>query len=246
MPEKFDIQDRLYQFPYHYIPHFSPPGVPRISRVLSWGIEYLTYMTIVKETVEKLPGKSVLDIGCGDGFLLNSLNKPEAKLLGVDVSERPVLFAKAFSTRAEFRVQDIFDMEGSFDIVVLTEVMEHIPDDLIQRFMNQAKRLVAPGGHLVITVPTTVVPLNNKHYRHYDEELLDRDYGSSDGWKIVAEKRLYRQTACLEKALRLTCNKFWTVNSRAVWRALWKWHRKKNLVTDSQTGRHLMRLYEAG
>lgn len=242
--DKFVIQDNLYQFPYHYIPHFESDGLPRITRVLRWGIEYLTYMTVVKETVERLPGNTILDIGCGDGYLLNSIKKPGVKKLGVDVSERPIKFAQAFATDAEFQLIDIFEMDDKHDVVVLTEVMEHIPDDQIHGFVEQSKRLVAPGGHLVITVPTTVVSLNKKHHRHYDEELLDRHFGSVEGWKLIQDYRVYSNSPRLKRRLRLLSNRLWIINARTPWARLWKWHCRHTLQAKRHHGQHIVRVYE--
>lgn len=243
MQTKFDRQESLYSFPYHYLPHFEEEGLPRISRKLAWGIEYLTYMTAVRNTIEQLPGSTLLDVGCGDGFLLNEMHRPETRKSGVDLSERAIAYARAFATDAEFSVQDIFTLEETFDIVVLTEVLEHIQDTLIREFVAKVKSLVAPGGYLLVTVPTTVVPLIPKHYRHYDEELLDTHFGSTEGWDLQAERRLYRHSRNLARRLRLLDNRYWTVNHPALWKRFWRRHLEKDFYADRTDGKHLMRLY---
>lgn len=242
--ERAEIQDKLYEFPYHYIPRLVDGEVPCITRVLDWGIEYLTYMSFVKQRIEQLPGHSILDIGCGDGFLLNSLVTSNGRKVGIDNSETPIRFAKAFATDAEFRVEDLGNVSETFEVVCLTEVLEHIPNDSIAAFVDRAKERVSPGGHLLITVPTTVVPLNAKHYRHYDETILDSHFGRIDEWENIEELRLYRHSKLLRYALLLLHNRLWTINSKLVWRLFWSWHEKHNAIATKHDGVHLLRIYK--
>ena len=125
--DKFEIQDLQYSsFPYHYIPHFDSNGIARISRVLEWGWDYLTYMTFIKSLIEnELAVETILDVGCGDGYLINSLRRYKLKK-GIDISNKAIQFAKAFSNDAIFEVMDVADETNQFDLVMLIEVIEHI------------------------------------------------------------------------------------------------------------------------
>jgi len=241
MKKKFEIQDTLYEFPYHYLAHLDD-GVPQIKRSLGWGIEYLTYMGYVIDLIHSLECTNILDVGCGDGYLLNNLKTPSDKL-GVDLSEKAISFAKGFSKSAKFEVRDIFEMTRQFDVVSLIEVLEHIEDNFVEKFMTQVLRLVKPGGFFVISVPTTVIPVNKKHYRHYDEKLLSDQVEKVGNLILVSEKRVYALSIKLKIILRLFNNQVYSINSKRMLSALWKWHISNTYWSDTNAGQHIVRLY---
>lgn len=79
----------------------------------------------------------------------------------------------------------------TIDIVILTEVLEHIPDD--RKASSEILRVLKPGGYLLLTVPNLDrVPLEagiKEHYRHYrKKDLLDL-FGSE---KIVFLKDRFK------------------------------------------------------
>jgi SAM-dependent methyltransferase len=98
------------------------------------------------------PSPRILDAGCGTGRNLlefGSLGEAE----GVDFSGEAVDFCRR---RGLERVQQA-DLEqlpfgdGHFDVVIATDVIEHLDDD--RRAMAELRRVTAPGGRLVVTVP---------------------------------------------------------------------------------------------
>jgi len=89
------------------------------------------------------------------------------KLVGIDFSERAILFAKAFNygNGSEFICGDVNDIKGNYDVITMIETLEHIPDDQINDVVHSVHNLLPQNGRLVISVPTTNNPLNSKHYR---------------------------------------------------------------------------------
>ena len=89
---------------------------------------------ILIEIITSLKFNSVLDVGCGQGSFLQELLSefPTAKLYGIDVSPGAVKLASARVPRGKFWVLDIEKerLEETFDLVVCSEVLEHIVDDL--------------------------------------------------------------------------------------------------------------------
>lgn len=239
--EKEVRQEILYSFPYHYLPHLEDNGVPRITRDLSWGFEYLTYILAIQAEINAvLPiNGSILDVGCGDGFLLNTMHAGPKKH-GIDLSARAIVFAKAFSKDAVFDVCDTKDINREYDVVTCVEVLEHIPDSAINDFVTSIKRLVKPAGYLIVSVPTTVVKLNKKHYRHYDEELLSLHMELGPGFELVKEQRIYRTSRLLTLINRLLYNKFFTVNFAPILKFFWAWHCRSNILASKKNGSHLI------
>lgn len=240
--KKFVIQDNQYEFPYHYLASIKN-NIPQIHKTINWGFEYLTYMNIIINEINQLKFNSILDIGCGDGYLLNNLDIKSEKL-GVDLSEKAIMFAKAFAKEAEFEVKDIFDLQKQYDLVTLIEVLEHIPDEFIQNFINQVLHLVKINGYFIISVPTTVQKLHPKHYRHYDESLLDKHLNNTENFELLKEERIYKVTKFSKFLLKQLHNKRWTINSKFLLNYFWKWHLKNNTFADIKSGYHIVRIYK--
>ncbi|WP_026947192.1 class I SAM-dependent methyltransferase [Algoriphagus marincola] len=96
-----------------------------------WGYEKNKDDLIRKKILlSEIPNReyvNVLDIGCGEGFITKEL--PGEKILGVDISENAISFAKENigSPRIEFLSCDLFDLpnkvEIKFDLIIITGVL---------------------------------------------------------------------------------------------------------------------------
>ncbi len=105
-------------------------------------------------------GARVLDFGCGLGHLIEHLLARGVAAAGLDVSEESVR-----ETRARCGAHRLFRgavhaptlpssfADGSFDTVFLIETIEHLLPDDLARTLGEIHRLLAPGGHLIITTP---------------------------------------------------------------------------------------------
>jgi len=103
---------------------------------------------------------SVLVIGCGLGQVAAAVAKQlrePAKVLGVDLSEMAIKYARALfrSQNLAFAQGDVLadDLEGSWDVIVLPDVYEHIPRERRDDLGRMLNRLLAPRGVLVLTCP---------------------------------------------------------------------------------------------
>lgn len=101
----------------------------------------------VLERLER--GDSVLDVGCGGGFLANALAEMRFKVTGVDVSEESLAVARRHdSTRTvDYRFGDAYSLpfeDKSFDVVCAMDFLEHIEDP--QRAIKEFSRVLRPGG----------------------------------------------------------------------------------------------------
>ena len=239
--KKFSIQNNQYRFPYHYIPNFELNS-PSISRYLQWGWEYLAYMTYTAQKITDLPTKSHLDIGCGDGFLINSLPSKIQNKLGIDLSEEAINFAKCFSTnKNHFQCQDVDQIKEKYDSISLIEVLEHIPDQEVVNFFNNCIKTLNKNGYLVISVPSTDQRLHPKHYRHYNEEMLNKLVPSSEFEKVEIT-RLFNPDPVLKLILRLGCNKFITINWKPYRKLCWKLTLKKQ--KNKSKGYHVFGIWK--
>ncbi|MGB7860269.1 MAG: class I SAM-dependent methyltransferase, partial [Acidimicrobiia bacterium] len=98
---------------------------------------------------------SVLEIGCGDGHLCESLAGvfPEATIVGVDIAENPGRLFKGDPNRVRFGQMTAAALKaegGVFDLVVLCDVLHHVPCQERGDLVMVAWELTGPGGRLVL------------------------------------------------------------------------------------------------
>lgn len=110
---------------------------------------------------DRLAPDKLLDIGCGLGeFLLWVREHGYDACVGLDQDERKVQKVRAAGVKIYVDDWDNFCRsrdEGEFGIVTLFDVLEHMPQPTA--LLRGIKRLLRPGGALVITVPNADRPL---------------------------------------------------------------------------------------
>ncbi len=166
---KEEIQNDQYFFPYHYMDIYS-----ELYRRIKY-LDYLSLLQIIKGTLSQLNGVKLLDAGCGDGRLCHELSGDGAEIVGVDQSEEAIRFAMAFNPTLEFHILDLtkLSFDEEFDVVTLIEVLEHIPPDIINIVISQLWQALKPEGKLLVSVPTTNLPLSEKHYQHFTVQKIE-------------------------------------------------------------------------
>ncbi len=102
-----------------------------------------------------IPGADVLEIGCGNGIVAESLLALEPKhVLGIDISKRFVDEAetRAVPGRLDFRVDDVsLAIDGKFDVIFGRSILHHLNyQDVLARLREQN---LNPGGIMIFTEP---------------------------------------------------------------------------------------------
>lgn len=111
-----------------------------------------TFRTLLK-TLERqgVCGGSLLEVGCGPGYLLDEARRYFPERAGVELSPATAREAELRSgARIELDLDD-FDATPAFDCIIATHVIEHIYDP-VPFVQNMARRL-KPGGSLVLAAP---------------------------------------------------------------------------------------------
>jgi SAM-dependent methyltransferase len=125
---------------------------------------------LVLDIVRRLPLRDCLDAGCGQPYLLEDLQRELGlETYGCDLSERTVEDSVGRPVAREFRVLDLAKETWpgrSFDLVICSEVLEHIPDwrAAVANLARMARR------YIVITVPTGKVRAMDRmvgHTQHF-------------------------------------------------------------------------------
>lgn len=140
--------------------------------------KYLLITKFLKKVLDKQYKKSrkslkILDIGCGPGNLSNNLSNI-GKVFGIDVSLPTLrLCQKKYSNLINGKADELPIREGSFDVVILLDVLEHIADDV--KVMKETYRILKPGGIVLITAPAYKIlwGSHDEIYQHYRRYSLD-------------------------------------------------------------------------
>ncbi|WP_295799487.1 class I SAM-dependent methyltransferase [Mucilaginibacter sp.] len=107
--------------------------------------------------IDKDKNQHILDLGCGNGYLVNHLVKLGYNAYGTDASEKGIVIARK-TNPDRFFVQDLSsdalppELQAiPFDTIITTEVIEHLYNP--QAFADFCKQQLKPGGELIVTTP---------------------------------------------------------------------------------------------
>ncbi|MGE5613327.1 MAG: methyltransferase domain-containing protein [Bacillota bacterium] len=118
------------------------------------------------------PGDKVLDLGCGIGITTEYINSlGVSKVIGVDLSPKLIEYAKSTVIGVEFIVHDItcLELDDKFDVIVLCDVMEHVPSDRYDDLFRVIKKHLKEQGLVYLSIPD---PGYQEFVKTYRPELL--------------------------------------------------------------------------
>ena len=117
-------------------------------------IESIDYSYALHE-YRDFKNKKVLDVGCGNGYVLSKYASEGAEVFGVDVTEAAIeLTQKRFkhlNLNGDFREADAQSLpfpENTFDCVCSMGVLHHVPNT--QKAVDEIFRVLKPGGRLIV------------------------------------------------------------------------------------------------
>jgi SAM-dependent methyltransferase len=115
----------------------------------------------------------VLEIGCGTGTLARQLLEFGNTVTALDISEVAIAQLPKEITGIVSTLPDIPLPDNSFDVVVATEILEHIDDD--QGCIREVVRVLRPGGRAYFAVPNNCLGPDEEpeHVRKYTPETLE-------------------------------------------------------------------------
>jgi ubiquinone/menaquinone biosynthesis C-methylase UbiE len=106
------------------------------------------------------PGEQVLDVGCGTGTLAMDVARRvgrAGRVAGIDPGPQQIARARSKAARSnvpiEFQVGVIEQLpfpDQTFDVVLSTLMMHHLPASLKRRGLAEIARVLKPGGRLII------------------------------------------------------------------------------------------------
>ncbi len=166
----------------------------------------LAYLTRIPDTLKQRSVRTVLDLGCGTGWLSIYLARHNFAVTGLDISRHAIKLAKEWAEKEDldihFDIGDIADMpypDGLFDAVVANSIFEHFPFEVARSTLQKLKTVLVPGGTFIGCFdkvgggPGEYFELQDKTHVYTDKArkgMLLRYYNDQDlgqifsGWKI--------------------------------------------------------------
>lgn len=136
---------------------------PRTYDLILWvftrGREQELRQTIA-DLAQLQKGETVLDVGCGSGTLALIAKErvgPTGRVSGIDPSREMIVQARRKATRRNLSIdfqlgviEQLAFPDQSFDIVLCTWMIHHIPDDLKRQGLLEIARVLKPGGCVLL------------------------------------------------------------------------------------------------
>lgn len=114
-----------------------------------WTPTTAIYARIVDDLVDH--DTRVLDIGCGHADLVGSSLGRTGRVVGIDTDERALAANEVISHRVGADAERLPFQRGSFDLVLMAWVLEHIAQPVSA--FREIRRVLAPGGRIVFVTP---------------------------------------------------------------------------------------------
>lgn len=118
---------------------------------------YLDLADMERALARQVPQAArILEVGGGEGAVTELLARihPEAHILSIDITPRIGRLYSGRTERVEFREAMVGEIAatqpGAFDMVVVSDVIHHVPQHLRTGFLGEVAACLAPGGQLVI------------------------------------------------------------------------------------------------
>ncbi|WP_175545963.1 class I SAM-dependent methyltransferase [Salegentibacter echinorum] len=153
---------------------------------------------LIKDFFKKIENKNrdlqILDVGSGRGWLTNLLSD-YGKVKGIEPVGAVVRHARKLFPELSFVLGKLNDFvkdsekAGNYDLIVCSEVIEHIPDDDKNKFVHNISLLLKKDGYLILTTPRKEV--SNEWNKYLMPNQPVEDWLSEDEIKEILNKNSF-------------------------------------------------------
>jgi 2-polyprenyl-3-methyl-5-hydroxy-6-metoxy-1,4-benzoquinol methylase len=214
-----------------FVQQNQPPGVPPLALtgertlpdVPAENYWYRRHEAAYEWIAERIMGRRVVDLACGEGYGTRVLARTARSVVGVDANPEAFEHARAkYTTRTTRFERGLIDTwEGDVDCVVFLQTIEHVedPDATLAHILD----LVGETGIAFISTPNVLTlaaegaeksdnPWHVREYRAQEfRELCERHFGTVDVYGLFHARKLALHALALKlgwdrvhRALRIT------------------------------------------
>jgi ubiquinone/menaquinone biosynthesis C-methylase UbiE len=131
-------------------------------------------LRLIEKIAGPLEGKRIIDCGCGAGEYVRALSRLGGHAYGFEYQTEKLLAndsGSADDRLAGGDIQNIPFPDASFDLAIVNEVLEHVPDDLAG--LREVHRILKPTGTLVVLSPNRLYPFETHgvYWKRSDRRL---------------------------------------------------------------------------
>lgn len=163
------------------INHYNEKAEYSKSRFERWHLnkEFKIVNKILDRIIRNDSKKEALDIACNTGRYAFALGKKGLNVLGIDTSDKALKVAKGMKTKlgmnnVYFKNVDATKLKirKKFDIIVLMELLHHLPDEVAIKLFKQAIMLLKSKGYLIFDLKNRNNLIISRRYKKKSSEKL--------------------------------------------------------------------------
>jgi len=198
-----------------YLQADQPEGVPPLEltgeRTLPDVPEenywYRRHLAVYEWIAERMGGRKVVDLACGEGYGSDLLARSAAAVIGVDANPEAYEHARLryWHPNLEFRRELVEDFRDPVDAVVFLQTIEHIhePEKLLAHFAQIAPlSYVSTPNRITLAGPDAEKSENPWHLKEYDigeyRELLEPHFSKVEILGVFHARKLRAQEIALK------------------------------------------------
>lgn len=146
--------------------------------------------------------KTILDVGCGSGWLIRYLQSRGFKAKGCDIAPEAIKVSgqvRGSATKLPFKT-------GAYDAILGISIIEHMLPQDVEQFLREAFRVLKPGGWLFLDTPNYHTPwrfLFGKNWAGFGDPTHINFYSPTSLKKILTRHKFYNT--------KLTFSYFWNL-----------------------------------
>lgn len=142
-------------------------------------------------SMDNFKDKKILDIGCSYGWFEKFVSKDAKEIVSIDLNEKDLETAKleVDEKNVKFEKGSALDLnkfeKDYFDIVVMFDVIEHIPKGTEKKAIDEIKKVLKKNGKLLISTPANNFsnffdPAWYFGHRHYSKKQMQEIFENSE------------------------------------------------------------------
>lgn len=159
-------------------------GLCKKHNTLEELVQWLKHLYAYNYAESYSEAKQVLDIGCGTGYGINELAKKANVSIGIDIWKEGINYCyHKYGKNTFFLMSSGLDIpfrDGSFEVIVSFQVIEHIYPNLVIKYLGEIDRVLKNNGTFIVTTPNKKIrllpfqkPWNLDHKKEYDAKELE-------------------------------------------------------------------------